>query len=149
MKINAFRKKIKPNVDLIIENKKFKIREVIKFRFDDGNYYIKCFLNNGYVFADDEENNFFLLVKQIKTFFKQPFPKELKFKDKKFKFLFTAHAIAEKIAGEEIFKKGDSEKFWDYQTNDNSYLSLGINDRSGKRLDFYGRIVNPKKVNIE
>jgi len=30
---------------------------------------------------------------------------------KVFEFMYTAHALAEEIYGEEIFKKGDSESF--------------------------------------
>lgn len=141
MDVIEFRSKIKPNIKLIIENKEYLVKEVVKFRFDDGDFYIKCFLTDNYVFADDLNENMFLLVKEIKTSFQQPFPQGLDFRGKKFKFLYTAHAIAEEIQGEEIFKKGDGERFWDYKTEDNSYLSLGIIDESKKRLDFYGKII--------
>ncbi len=42
---------------------------------------------------------------------------------------------------EEIFKKGDGERFSDYKAKDNSYLSLGIMDKTKERLDFYGKII--------
>ncbi len=141
MDVIEFRLKIKPNIKLVIESKEYIVKEVVKFRFDDGSFYIKCFLSDNYVFADDLDENMFLLVKEIKTSFQEPFPQELNFRDKKFKFLYTAHAVAEEIQGEEIFKKGDGERFWDYKTEDNSYLSLGIMDKSKERLDFYGKIV--------
>lgn len=141
MQVSEFRSKIKPNIRLSVDGKNFVVREVVKFRFDDGSFYIKCFLSDGYVFADDLNENMFLLVKETKTLFQQPFPQELEFDGKKFKFLYTAHAIAEEVQGEEIFKKGNSERFWDYKTEDNNYLSLGINDNSGEKLDFYGKIV--------
>ena len=82
-------------------------------------------------------------------FQKMIFDGNVDFDGKKFKFLYTAHATAEEIQGEEIFKKGDSEKFWDYKAEDNSYLSLGINDKAGERMDFYGRIVRNDSVWIE
>lgn len=141
MNVTEFRSKIKPNIKLVIENKEYIVKEVIKFRIDDGSFYIKCFLSDNYVFADDLDENMFLLVKEIKTSFQEPFPQELSFEGKKFKFLYTAHAVAEKIKGEEIFKKGDGERFCDYKTEDNSYLSLGIMDKTKKRLDFYGKII--------
>jgi len=134
---------------LSADGKEFVIKEVVKFRFDDGSYYIKCFLNNGFVFADDQNENMFLLVKEIKTPFQQPFPPELDFDGKKFKFFYTAHAFAEEIQGEKIFKKGDSERFWDYKADDNSYLSLGINDDTKERSDFYGRIVMNNTIKLE
>ena len=149
MNVSEFRSKINPNVKLSVDGQDFDVLEIVKFRFDDGSFYIKCFFSDGYVFADDLAENMFLLVKKIKTSIKQPFPKELKFKGKDFKYLYTAHAIAEEVQGKEIFKKGDSEKFWDYQADDNSYLSLGVNDITGDRLDFYGKIVENSKVRLK
>jgi len=148
MDVTEFRSKIKANVRLVIENKEYLVKEVIKFRFDNGDFYIKCFLSNGYVFADDLDENIFLLVKETKTSFQKPFPKELDFKGKKFKFLYTTHAIAEEIEGEEIFKKGDGERFWDYKAEDNSYLSLGIMDKTKERLDFYGKIIEKDNISL-
>lgn len=148
MEVAEFRSKINLNLGLSIEGKEFNIKEIVKFRFDDGSFYIKCFLSDGYVFADDLNENMFLLVKEVKTLFQRPFPQELDFQGKQFKFLYTAHAVAEEIQGEEIFKKGGGERFWDYQTEDNSYLSLGINDKTGERLDFYGRIIKNNAVKL-
>lgn len=148
MTVGEFREKVKPNITLSIEDKDFLVREVVKFRFDDGTFYTKCFLNDGYVFADDLNENIFLLVKETKTLFIQPFGKELEFEAKKFKFLYTAHAIAEEIFGEEICKKGYGESFWDFKAEDNSYLSLGEKDGNGDRLDFYGRIIKNDLVLI-
>ena len=59
--------------------------------------------------------------------------------------------MAEEIYGELAdggFKKGDGEKFWDYKSEDNGYLSLGINDKTGDRMDFYGKIIDNKLVEI-
>ena len=141
MQVTEFRSKIKPNIKLSADGRDFTVKEVVKFRFDDGSFYIKCFLSDDYVFADDLSENMFLLVKEIKTSIQQPFPQELDFDGKKFKFLYTAHAVAEEIQGEEIFKKGDGERFWDYKAEDDSYLSLGIKDKTNDRLDFYGKII--------
>lgn len=149
MQVTEFRSKIKPNIKLSADGRDFAVKEVIKFRFDDGSFYIKCFLSDDYVFADDLNENIFLLVKEIETSFQQPFPQELYFNGKKFQFLYTAHAVAEEIQGVEIFKKGDGERFWDYRAGDNSYLSLGINDKTGERLDFYGRIINNVSVELK
>ncbi|MFA6421962.1 MAG: DUF4178 domain-containing protein [Candidatus Buchananbacteria bacterium] len=148
MEVIEFRSKIKPNMKLYADGRDFLVKEVVKFRLDDGSFYIKCFLNDNYVFADDLNENTFLLVEETKTPFQQPFPQELDFEGKKFEFLYTAHAVAEEVQGEEIFKKGDSEKFWDYKTDDNGYLSLGINDNTGEKLDFYGKIVRNNTVKL-
>lgn len=133
---------------LSADGRDFIVKEVVKFRFDDGSFYIKCYLSDNYVFADDLNENMFLLVKEAKTDFEQPFPKELDFNGKKFMFLYNAHAVAEEIEGEEIFKKGDSEAFWDYKAEDGIYLSLGISDQTGERADFYGKIVPNNKIGL-
>ncbi len=148
MEVTEFRSKIKPNIRLLADAKVFGVREVVKFRFDDGSYYIKCFLSDNFVFADDLNEGVFLLVKEIKTPFQQPFPSELNWDGKLFKFLYTAHSVAEETQGEKIFKKGDGERFWDYKAEDRRYLSLGINDNKNQRLDFYGRIVENDTVKL-
>lgn len=148
MKVEEFRSQLKMGQNLIVDGKSFSIKEIVKFRFDDGSNYIKCFLNDGYVFADDLNDNIFILVKEVKTLFSQPFPESLEFQGKDFKFSYSAHAIAEEIWGEEIFKKGNSEFFWDYKAEDKSYLSLGIIDETKERLDFFGGIVENDKVEL-
>ncbi len=149
MQVTEFRSKIRPNINLSVDGKDFLVKEVVKFRFDDGSFYIKCFLSDGYVFADDLNENMFVLVKEAKTPFREPFLQELDFDGKKFQFLYTAHAMAEEIQGEIIFKKGDSEKFWDYKAEDDSYLSLGVNDKTNERTDFYGKIVANDSAKLE
>src|SRR3989344_1215274 len=110
MGVTEFRSKIKPNIKLSADGRDFMVKEVVKFRFDDGSFYIKCFLSDDYVFADDLNENMFLLVKEVETPFHQPFPQEIDFDGRKFQFIYTAHAVAEETEGEEIFKKGDSER---------------------------------------
>jgi len=149
MEVSEFRNKIKPNIKLSVDGKDFIVKEVVKFIFDDGSFYIKCFLSDDYVFADDDKENLFLLVKEVETPFTQPFPQELEFNNKKFTFLYTAHAVATEIQGEEIFKQNDGESFWDYKADDNSYLSLGIKDKTNQPLNFYGKIVNNDSVKFE
>lgn len=103
MQIEEFRDKIKPGKKLVIEGIVLGVKEVVKFRLDNGECYFKCFLDKDYIFADDSDENIYLLVEQVKTPFKPPFLNELVFDDKNFKFIYDAHAIAEEIQGEEIF----------------------------------------------
>jgi len=149
MNVSEFRDKISPEAILQINGNEYTVRQVIRFRFDDGTYYIKCFLNDDYVLADDLDENSFILVKETKTPFDQPFPKNLEFKGAQFNFVYEAHAMAEAIWGEEIFKKGESERFWDYQSKDNHYLSLGVIDSTGQRLDFYGKVIFANDLNFK
>lgn len=149
MTIEEFRK-IKPGTKLDIVGSEFIIREIIKFRLDDGNFYFKLFLNDDYIIADDEERGAFIFGKEIETPIDIPFPqKNIKFENKNFKFIFETGAVAEEIWGEEIFKKGYSEQFSDYEADDGSYLSLGYaDDGSHRRLDLFGKVVRPDEVRI-
>ena len=142
MDVKEFRMKIKSGAKLLVGGQEFLVKEVVKFRFDDGSFYIKCFLNDGYVFADDLNENSFVLVKEVKTEFQLPFLEKINFDGKEFEFIYEAHAVAEEVEGEEIFKRGDAERFWDYKADDGSYLSLGINDETNERFDFYGKIIS-------
>lgn len=145
MNVTEFRSKIQPNQTLLIGDKELTVKEVIKFRFSDGDFYIKCFLNDGYVLADDLDENMFILVKGVDTPFKEPFPKQLEYDSKQFKFEYQAEAVAEEVSGEEVIPKGYKEKFWDYQSETGEYLSLGV-DESGKRMDFYGKIITGLEI---
>lgn len=148
MEVTEFRSKIKTSAKLSVDGRDFEVRQVVKFRFDDGSHYIKCYLSDGHVFADDAVSNMFLLVKEVKTPFREPFPEELDFDGKKFKLLYEAHAVAEETEGKEIFKKGDGEVFCDYAAEDDSYLSLGVGDGTGERSDFYGKIVDSGRIKL-
>jgi hypothetical protein len=134
---------------LTVDGRDFDVKEVVKFRFDDGSYYIKCFLSDDYVFADDLNENNYILVKEIITTFQQPFPPKLDFEGRNLNFLYTAHAVAEETQGEEIFKRGDGERFWDFKADDNGYMSLGVKDKTNDRLDFYGKVVANDRIKLK
>lgn len=142
MNVQQFRRKIRAGTSIMVEGREFEVLQVVLFRFDDKDFYIKCFLSDEYVIADDAHNNSFVLVHKIDCDIAQPFPEELEYDGKEFTFLFEAHAIAEEATGEEIFPKGNSETFWDYESDDGAYLSIGINDQSGEREDYYGKTVH-------
>ncbi|EKE20136.1 MAG: hypothetical protein ACD_8C00051G0005 [uncultured bacterium] len=146
MKVEEFRKNIKAGSKVVADGQEFDVEQVVKFRFDDGNFYIKCFLSDGFVLADDSNDDFFVLVKEIKNDISEPFPESLEYDGKKFNFLFEAHAVAEETEGKEIFKFGEGERFWDYESEDGSYLSLGIHDQTGERQDFYGKTIEEVEV---
>jgi hypothetical protein len=148
MNVKQFREKIKFNSKVIVEGQEFKIQQLIKFRLGDDNYYVKLFFTNGYVLADDLEENMFILVKRIDTNFQQPFSKQVEYDNKKFKFTYRAQAVAEEVAGEGEFKIGSTERFWDYETSAGEYLSLGIDEKTEKRMDLTGKIVDNNDVTI-
>ena len=68
------------------------------------------------------------------------------FNNKKFDFIYTAHAVAEETYGQEVFKKGEGETFWDYVSKDKSYLSLGIIDKTKENGPKFFPLRYPKKL---
>ena len=98
--------------------------------------------------AEDEEMGVYILVKTVDMSLTEPFPKLIKHDGKTFKFLYFAHAIAEEVWGNDSVR-GTGEKFWDYMSDDGSYLSLGISDESNEKVDFYGKTVDKKNVSIK
>jgi len=53
--------------------------------------------------------NVYIFVRPVKTEFSEPMPNKLNFDDKEFKFLYEAHAVAEKVWGKT--EKLESKKF--------------------------------------
>lgn len=149
MKIVEFRGKVKPGKVIVVEEQELEVLQVIKFRLDDGSFYFKCFLSDDWVIAEDAEMNVFIFVRPIETAYSEPMPKRISLDGKEFDFLYEAHAVAEEVWGEKTFKKGEAERFWDYRSADGSYLSLGVDELTGKKADFYGRIVSVDKVNLK
>jgi hypothetical protein len=151
MDVKEFRKKVTADSIIVADGKKLKILEIVKFRLSDGSFYMKCFLEENRVIADDLGENIFIFVHPIKPYHKDPpFQKQLGYQGKKFNFLYEAHAVAEKVWGSyKFFKVGDSERFWDFKAKDGSYLSLGIEDSTGERMDLVGRILQPNQVELE
>jgi hypothetical protein len=101
------------------------------------------------VIAEDAEMNVYIFVQPVEIEHLEPMPKRMNFDNKEFDFLYEAHAAAEEVWGDKEFKKGETERFWDYRSADGSYLSLGVNELTGEKADFCGRIVSVEKVEIK
>lgn len=148
MEIKEFRKNVRPGKTLIVEGVSLEILQVIKYRLDDNSYYYKCYLSDKKAIAEDSEMNMYIFVDPVITRFSEPMPEILIYDNKKFHFLYETKATAEDVWGKGEFKIGDRERFWDYQAQDESYLSLGVNEMTGEKADFYGRTVAVDKVDV-
>ncbi len=148
MKIEEFREEVNLEHRVLIEDREFEILEIVHFQLDDGSIYIKLFLDDGYVLADNEEQESYILVENVNTYIEKPFPEVLEFDSKRFTFQYSAQAKAIEAHGDEIFTGGDAEKFWDYETRDGSYLSLGIVDNTGKRMDLCGKKISEEELEL-
>jgi len=141
--VKDFREKLDINSTLRIKGKDFKIEQIVKFRMDNGDFYMKLFLENGYVLADDLEEDIFIFVKEIDV----DIEKEVLFEGKKYEFSYKAATEAEEVIGKEIFAKGAKEVYCDY-THGNDYLSLGLVESTGERMDLAGEVLKGKDIEI-
>gem|GEM_PF-1214845 len=102
--LEEFRKNISPDCELSIQGKIYKIKEIVNFKLEDGNFYTKLILNDDYVLAEDRENNCFLFVREFHNNLELQ-EKDFVFDNKKFSFLYKTSAIAEEVYGKIIWKK--------------------------------------------
>jgi len=145
--VQDFRENIQLNSTLIIKGQEHTIQQIIKFRFDNGDFYFKLYLIDGNVLADDLERNCFIFVKEVFDDL-EIVEKTLVYDNKTFKWLYSAKTTAEEVWGSGRWKVGNQETFSDYESNGN-YLSLGVNSQTGKREDYYGKILQPKDIKIK
>lgn len=148
MQIENFREEVNLENRVLIDEREFEIMEIVRFQLNDGSVYTKLFLDDGYVLADDEEQDVFILVEHTKTEIEEPFSEVVEFDSKRYTFQYSASAVAIETEGDEIFPAGAKETFWDYEARDGSYLSLGIIEETGKRMDLCGRIVQKDEVEL-
>jgi len=146
--IQDFRENVNLNSKIVVEGREYTVRQIIKFRLDDGDIYYKLFLSDDWILADDMENNYFLFVKRVET--NLPIEeKPLIYDNQEFEFLYSAHnVVAEEVWGEGLFTEGDVESFSDYRS-DRNYLSLGYDEKTNERMDMFGKIVAMDEVDVK
>ena len=82
--------------------------------------------------------------------FKEPMPEELEFEGKKYKQVCGEFCTAIKVEGEEVYKEGDGEIWWDYACvdNDKEGLSLGRNWETWEREDLKTYVLEMSDVSL-
>lgn len=148
MQIENFKEEVNLENRVLIDEREFEIMEIVRFELSDGSVCVKLFLDDGYVFIEDEQQDIFILMEHTKTEIEEPFPEIVDFDSKKYTFQYSSSAVAIEIEGDEIFPEGAKEKFWNYESRDGSYLSLGVIEETGKRMDLCGAIVEKDDVEL-
>jgi len=147
MDTREFIRKTKPGDWVEIEGKKYKIvQKVLWLMFVNNDQYFKYVLkdeqgNQDYRLAPDEEKDQYIFVKMMNNKLKPPFPKKVKIIGIDFKQTYGEWCRVSKIWGKKIYKIGDEEIWWDYEDGKGNYLSIGWNNKTGKREDLIGRWV--------
>lgn len=125
--------KIKPGMQILIKGVPYKVKQHIVWMQHRADYsYDKWVLvdSNG-----SDEYRFFIETKQeamgfAKIFhnnFKEPLPLQLVFEGKIYEQVWGEFCTAVKVEGEEVYKQGEGEIWWDYACtiNESQGLSLG------------------------
>ncbi|MEK9200718.1 MAG: hypothetical protein AAB909_01955 [Patescibacteria group bacterium] len=133
--------KLKPGVFILVNEKKYEILQHIVW------YQAKCGENyDKYVLGDESGNHEYRLfisgdIIGISTIFHHPFqepmPKELNFEGKSYRLTQDEFCVVRLVEGQEFYKTGDAEIWWDYAPVDGhgEGLSLGRNWDTWERED--------------
>ncbi len=143
---------LKPGVIISIEGKKYKILQHIVW------WQAKCNENyDKYVLEDESSNCDYRLffsgdfIGMSKVFlhpFKEPMPKILYYKNKKYNLVQDEFCIVHKEEGKKFYKIGDAEIWWDYISSDKKGLSLGRNWETWEREDLETKEILPSDIKV-
>lgn len=154
MKISELIRQLKPEMAININSKKYKVLQHIVW------WQAKCNENyDKYVLEDESGNHNYRMfisgdsIGMSKIFhypFQEPMPDELVYKGKKYKLTQDEFCIVRKVEGQEFYKVGDEEIWWDYIPSDGkgTGLSLGRNWETWEREDLETQDLNPKEIII-
>ena len=141
MTTNELIKQLKIGTKIDVGGKEYKILQHIIW------WQAKCNKNyDKYVLEDESKNHDYRLfisgdfVGMSKIFhypFQEPMPKKLVYEDKEYTMTQDEFCIVKSVEGQEFYKIGDAEIWWDYASdaNDGSGLSLGRNWETWDRED--------------
>ena len=146
---------LKHGAKLTIENKKYKILQHIawwqaksnqnydKYVLEDkvGNHDYRMFISG----------EFIGISKIFHYPFQEPMPKKLVYEDKEYTMTQDEFCIVRKVEGQEFYKVGDAEVWWDYAPSDGkgTGLSLGRNWETWEREDLETQKLAPSQITID
>lgn len=154
MNIKVLSSKLKPGISVEIKSKKYKILQHIVW------WQAKCNQNyDKYVLEDESGNhdyrmfisgNFLGISKIFHYSFVEPMTQKLVYSDKAYSMTQDEFCIVRKIEGQEFYKMGDAEIWWDYASdaNDGSGLSLGRNWETWEREDLKTQTLDPNEIKL-
>lgn len=154
MKPNEFVSEAKIGDKILIGGATYIIMERIKWKMlRSGQCYNKYALldendDDTYRFAEDPDYGGYLLVKRFTlNSAGDPFLQKYMLDGEEFSFVAGEICVAVEVEGKSHQKKGDYDIWWDYESKDGRYMSLGC-DLSGKRADLIGRKIKPDDVKL-
>ncbi len=153
MTLEEFIAQATPGMKVKIEGKVYTIAQIVKWRMlRSGGHYHKYTLvdktgDSNYRLAEDPGSGQFILVHIFESNIDEITP-TVKVEDKEFAFGYSELCVAEKVSGKGQYKKGSMEVWWDYESQDGTYLSLGNNIKTGEREDLIGKRIDPAEIEI-
>ncbi len=153
MTLEEFIARATPGMKVKIGERVYTIAQIVKWRMlRSGRHYHKYTLvdENGdanYRLAEDPASGQFLLVHIFESNIDEITPTVM-VEDKEFAFGYSELCVADEVSGQGQYEKGSMEVWWDYESRDGTYLSLGNNIKSGEREDLIGKRIDPAEVEI-
>lgn len=141
MTIKSLRLQLQPRTAIIINNESFTIlQHIVWWQAKANKTYDKYVLENA---SGNKTTRLFIsgdfigLATLIQYEFQEPLPKRLTFQGKKYTLKEDEFCLVKSTEGEQVYRVGDGEIWWDYTctANDGTGLSLGRNWENWKRED--------------
>lgn len=154
MTIEDLKQSLQPSAEISIHDKQFTVlQHIVWWQAKINETYDK------YVLVDEKGNNTFRLsiasgevwlCTLVHHEFKEPLPKQLSFKGKNYTMTQDEFCIVKKSEGQEFYKVGDAEIWWDYVSNNNEStgLSLGRSWQTWAREDLETKEISLTSINI-
>lgn len=149
--------KIKPGMKIRIKGVSYTVKQhIVWMQHRSGYPYDKWVLEdsegfNGYRMFIETNEPAMGFAKIFHHEFAEPMPDELEFERKKYRKTWDEFCTAVKVEGEEIYKKGEGEIWWDYVSEDNEKegLSLGRSWETWEREDLKTYSLEIQDVEVE
>jgi len=149
-------KKLISSKKIIIKGSDYTVKQhIVWYQHKAGYSYDKWVLIDG---RGNDDYRLFINVKEsvigfARIFFhefKEPMPKELRYKDNNYILTCDEFCTAIKVEGDEVYKKDSAEIWWDYisKTNKNEGLSLGRNWETWEREDLKTNFLSIEDIQI-
>jgi len=147
---------IQPGSKITIKGKPFTVKQhIVWMQHRAGYTYDKWVLvdakdYDGYRFFIDSRENAVGFAEIFHHEFTEPMPMELIYNGRKYTQTCAEFCTAEKVEGDEVYKQGDGEIWWDYVSADDEKtgLSLGRSWETWEREDLATSTLNPKDIEL-
>ena len=156
MSHNELVQAIKPGAQIIVRGAPYTVKQHIVWMQHRANYsYNKWVLTDkdgydGYRLFIESQEKVMGFAEIFHFNFQEPLPEELEFEGKKYKQVYGEFCTAIQVEGDEVYKEGDGEVWWDYISLENNKvgLSLGRSWETWEREDLKTQALELSDVSL-